>query len=80
MIWDSHFSVGSDDPTSAGVWRSGRHGTGRPVCGDPERWVAVWPLLPGVMPEVLDNAFIEKSLNRPGAPGASTESDGLPQG
>ncbi len=63
-----------------GVRRSGRHGTGSHARGDPERWIAIWPLLPGDMAEVLDSAFIHESLNRPGAPGAGAESDGLPQG
>lgn len=80
MALDSHFSVGDEDPTSAGVRRSGRQGTGKRACGDPERWVAIWPSLPGEMAKVLDHAFIHKSLDGSGAPGRGTASDGLPQG
>ena len=80
MALDRQFSVGDEDPASAGVRRSGRQGTGKRACGDPERWVAIWPPVPGEMTEVLDHAFIHKSLKGPDGPGPGTASDGLPQG
>lgn len=78
-----HFSVGDEDESSAGVARSGRRGSDeRRACGDPERWVTIWERLPGDQGEVLDTAFVHKSLSLRGriVPDASTESDRLPQG
>lgn len=78
-----HFSVGNEDEASAGVARSGRRGTvGRRAGGDPERWVTVWAPLPGDQGEVLDRAFIHKSLSlrRRIVPGAPEGSGRIPQG
>jgi hypothetical protein len=78
-----HFSVGDQDESSAGVARSGRRSYEEArACGDPERWLAIWEQPPGDQGEVLDRAFIHKSLSLRGriVPDARRGSDGLPQG
>ena len=83
MNSNQHFSVGDEDEASAGVARSGRRGAdGRRACGDPERWLTVWARLPGDQGEVLDRAFIHKSLSLRCriVPGAPTGPGRLPQG